>query len=68
MKISNLLIVLSLTIISIECAKNYRFLSLESCTTDNEDIGKIITCEIDGIYFTINAHIKVPVTKAMVSL
>jgi hypothetical protein len=50
----------------IECAKNYRFLSLESCTTDNEVIGGITKCELGGIYFTLNVFIKVPITKMIV--
>ena len=68
MKILVLFAFFSLTTISTECAKNYRFLSLKSCKTDNEVIGTITKCEIDGIYFTINAFIKVPITKLIVRI
>jgi len=66
MKISILFIVFISTKIFIECARNYRFISLNSCTTDNEVIAGITKCEVDGTYFTINVYIKVPIVKLIV--
>lgn len=54
-------------IFQVQCAKNYRFLSIESCTSDNELIAVTNKCEADGIFLTINVDVKQPVTKLMVS-
>lgn len=54
-------------IIHTECAKNYKFLSIESCTSDNELVATMTKCEIDGIYLTVNIEVKQPVTKLIVS-
>lgn len=67
MKISVAFIMFSSAIIFTECAKSYRFLTLKSCKADNEVVGVITKCEVDGIYFTINIFVKVPITKAFVS-
>lgn len=66
MKISILFILFTSTIIFIRCAKDYRFISLNTCTTDNEVIAGITKCEVDGTYFTINVYVKVPIVKLIV--
>lgn len=67
MKVSVLFIAFSLAFISTECAKSYRFKSIQSCKTNNEVVGVITKCKIDGIYFSLDAFVKVPITKVVVS-
>jgi hypothetical protein len=68
MKASTFLVLFLLSIfhVGVECAKNYSFVELESCKSNNEVV-LIKKCEIDGIYISITVDIKVPITKAMVS-
>ena len=67
MEILNLILVLYSTIYSIECAKTYRFVSLDACKTDNELIVAFKKCEVDGIYLTFITEVISPITKLVVS-
>lgn len=67
MKISILCFAIFSGVFYAECAKNYKFLSIESCTSDNELVATMTKCEIDGIYISINIDVKQPITKLMVS-
>lgn len=67
MEIFAIFFVIYSTLYSTEGAKNYRFVSLESCKTDNELIVAFKKCEIDGIYLTFITEVKSPITKLIVS-
>ena len=66
MEILVIIFVIYITFFSVECAKSYRFVSLDSCKTDNELIVAFSKCEIDGIYLTFNTEVKSPITKLIV--
>lgn len=55
-----------LSIILIDCAKNYRFIELEACKSKDEVVS-IKKCEVDEIFLTLKADVKLPITKALVS-
>jgi len=49
-----------------ECAKSYRFISMDSCKTDNELIVAFTKCEVDEMFFTFIAEVRAPITKLIV--
>ena len=61
-------VVACFAIIYTESVKRYQFRTIEACNTDNEVVGEITKCEVDGTYFTFHVFVKVPFTKVIVRL
>lgn len=53
--------------IHVDSVKKYKFLSLETCTNNGNEVLTIDKCEIDNVYITLICQHKSPIKKMFVS-